>query len=173
MRRHEIEEPAADAHLCTNEAAPLDFARIQIKVMVRREDWRLCQNRDAVLPALITKIEREGVLHLRQLGELRNFVDALSALDAAINFLQADQIRMLLIDDSSDPSEVELLVHADAYMNVVGHHANGATTGYRSCATDTQKHKEQQDRNHSNRSRKPILATHFILCVSVLGWQSC
>src|SRR5437763_3764608 len=116
MRRNEIDESAADAHLGANEAAPFSFASIQIKMMVRRENWCLGKNRDAILPALILQIEGERVLHLRQLGEFRNFVDALRALDAAIDFLQTYEVRMLLIDDSSDARKVEHLVHAVAYV---------------------------------------------------------
>src|SRR5256885_1485015 len=124
MRRNEIDESAADADLGANKTAAFSLASIQVEMMIAGENRCLGKNRDAILPALILQIEGERVLHLRKLREFRNFVDALCALDAAIDFLQTYEIRMLLIDDSSDTREVELLVHADAYMNVVGHHAD-------------------------------------------------
>jgi hypothetical protein len=48
----------------------------------------------------------------------------LCARNASIHFLQTYQIRMLSVDDAGNAWQVELLVHADAHMNVIGHYAH-------------------------------------------------
>ena len=90
--------------------------------MIGRHDRKARENRDAILSALIAQVEREGIIHARQLCNLSDLVDALSAGDAAIDFLQAHQIGTLGVDDGGDARQIKFLVHADADMDVVSHH---------------------------------------------------
>src|SRR5436309_5207584 len=124
MSRDKIDRKAASIYLRTNHAAAFGFARVQIKTMFRGFDRKTRQNRHAVLSALIAQIEREGIVHLCQLRKFGDLVNSLRSLHSTINFLQTDEIRTLRIDDPCNALQIELLVHADAHMNVVGHDAN-------------------------------------------------
>ena len=82
------------------------------------------QNRDTVLPALVFQVESERVIHMREFREFRNLINAPGTLHPAIDFLQTDKIRMLLLNYASDARQIEFLVHADTDVNVVSHHAD-------------------------------------------------
>ena len=60
---------------------------------------------------------------LRHLRELDDLVFAFRAPYASVDFLQADEIRTLSIDHVGNALQVQLLVHANADVNVVRHHA--------------------------------------------------
>jgi hypothetical protein len=124
MCGHKVQLLALKSHFRANETAAFSFTQVFVMTMFGCRNANARENRDAVLPALIWKIERERIVHFRELREFGNFVDALRPFDAAIDFLQANQVRVLLIDDFSDASEIEFLVHADTDMDVVGHYAD-------------------------------------------------
>src|SRR2546423_2533244 len=92
MRGCEIDDAPVDVHFGANEATPLSLARIQIKTMIGGSDWIAREDRDAVLPSLIFQIESERIIHVREFCELLNLVYAPGALDASIDFLQANEI---------------------------------------------------------------------------------
>ena len=76
-----------------------------------------------VFTALIVEIRRKSKFHVGQFRELDDLVFAFSASYTAVNFLQADEIRALSVNHIGNALEVQLLVHADADVNVVRHHA--------------------------------------------------
>jgi len=76
------------------------------------------------LPALITKIEGEGIIHLRHPGNFGNLINALCSFDASIDFLQAHEIGMLRVNHAGNARQIKFLVHADADVNVIGHDTN-------------------------------------------------
>src|SRR5436190_8751753 len=129
MRSHKIEDASARQNFGPNESAPFSLAEILVKMMVRGANRKARKNSDAVLAALIFQIEGEGVIHLCQLRQFRDFIYALRPFDAAIDFLQSDQISVLFVDDFRNAWQVKLLIHADADVNVVGHYPNGAGVG--------------------------------------------
>ena len=108
MRGCEIDHAPVDVHLGADETTPLSFALIQIKMVISGSDWIARKNRDPVLPALVFQVERERVIHARQLCEFGYLINAPGALDAAIDFLQTDKIRMLLLNHVGDAREVQL-----------------------------------------------------------------
>src|SRR5262245_24524401 len=114
---------AVKSHFRADEAAAFGFAQIFVKPVIRRENRLARKNGDAILSALILQIKGERVIHLCELREFDDLIDPLRTFNAAIDLLQADEIGLLLINDFSDAREVELLVHADAHVDVVGHHA--------------------------------------------------
>jgi lipoate synthase len=88
-----------------------------------REDGEAREDGDAVPAALVGEVRREGVLHAREARQLRDLIDAVRALDAAIDFLQTDEIDVLAPDHCGDAREVDLLVHARPDVDVVRHDA--------------------------------------------------
>src|SRR5258707_1077149 len=102
-----VYEAAADADFSADKAAALSLSGVLIEAMIGRHDRKPRENCNAILPALIAQIERKGVIHARQLRNLSDLVDALSARDAAIDFLQANQIGMLCVDDAGDARSEE------------------------------------------------------------------
>src|SRR5436305_8471258 len=101
MSGDEIYRSSADRDTDANKSSPFRFAPISVAAMVYRENGKARKHADAILPALIMKIVCEGILHLRQTRQFRHLVNTLSALNAPVNFLQADQIGMLPVDDFS------------------------------------------------------------------------
>ena len=81
------------------------------------------------MSALISQVEGERVVHVREFREFCNLVYALRPFHAAIDFLQADQIGMLRVNHSGNAGQVEFLIHADTDMNVVSHDAHRAGVG--------------------------------------------
>ena len=67
--------------------------------------------------------EMEGHLerHRNEIG----LVDPVGADQACIQFLQCDDVRVVPVDDLCDPQRGYFAVHADATVDVVGHHGKG------------------------------------------------
>src|ERR1700752_1441067 len=99
MRRDKVKPTPVDYHLRANTAATLSLAQILEQPVLSCSDWKPGKNRDAVLVALIGKIERERIIHAGELGELCDLVNSLRALDAAVDFLQTDKVRTLFVND--------------------------------------------------------------------------
>src|SRR2546422_2586459 len=81
MSRDEIYGVPIHPHFGADKTAALGFARVFVQAMICGHDWKARENRHAVLPALITKIEGEGIIHLCYPGDFRNLVDALRSFD--------------------------------------------------------------------------------------------
>ena len=77
----------------------------------------------AVFAALVGDVFLEVNRHVREFCELGGQIALLRALDAAINFLQADDVDLGVEDDLRDALEIEFPVESLAVVDVVGHHA--------------------------------------------------
>src|SRR5262249_21512166 len=104
-------------------AAALGLALILEHSMNGVLDRKSRQDSNAILAALKVEIRRERILHSRHRSQLGDLVFPFRSLYAAIDLLQTDQIRPFAIDHVSDALQVQLLVHANADMNVVSHYA--------------------------------------------------
>src|ERR1044072_8629696 len=132
MRGDEVETAPADLDLDADKAAPLAFTPVGESHVVDGEDGEAREQGPAVLPALIVEVVREGVVHPRQTRQLPYLVHAPRPLHAAVNLLQTDYVCARTFYDLRDARKVELLVHADADVNVVGHHVQPhAAAGWR------------------------------------------
>src|SRR5205814_4954123 len=129
MGGNEIDLAAFDFDDRANESAALGFAGVLVKPVVSRQDRSFRKNGDAVLSTLIFQIKGESEVHRREPGQLGNLIGLAGARYAAIDFLEPDQIGVLTLNDLSDTRQIELLVHADAYVNVVGHHPDRFSAG--------------------------------------------
>src|SRR2546427_11970890 len=122
MRGHETQRPVVDLDFNPNHAATLGFSFVLVLAVVNFQNRKARKDRDAVLSALIIEIVSKRVFHLRHTRKLGDLVQAFGSLYAAINLLQTNEVGMLLVDRVGDALQVQLLVHAYADMNVVGHH---------------------------------------------------
>src|SRR6266542_2390893 len=122
MSGNKVQNRAGNVYFNANETTPLCFSPVLVKSMIDCPDRIPGKNRYSVLAALITQVESEGIVHPGHLCDFSDFVDLLRAFDAAINFLQADQIRMLRINHAGDARQIEFFVYADANVDVVSHH---------------------------------------------------
>ena len=89
-------------------------------------DQRLGQGgQDGVAVALLLDVQGgvEVRTHAQKLGQAVRLVDAAGARAADIEFLQGDDIAARIGDDPGHAFEVELAVHPDTAVDVVGHHA--------------------------------------------------
>src|SRR6185436_11245208 len=108
------------------------------------------QDGDPILTALIFQVEGEGKVHPGEPGEFRDLVNALRALDTAINFLQPYQVNMLASDHVSDTRQIEFLIHPDADVNVVSHHANSSGEQVRRGPEKNDEHAKPQNCGHQS-----------------------
>jgi hypothetical protein len=61
--------------------------------------------------------------HAQEFGDRMRLVDAARARAADVQFLESDDVRLVLRDHCGDPGHVQTPVHAKAAMDVVGHDA--------------------------------------------------
>jgi hypothetical protein len=122
VRGNEIDCFDAEVHLNPNHPAPFRLPPVFEFAMINRPYRKAGQDCHTVLPTLIVKIMGEGVIHGCQLCEFSDFIFAFRPFHSSIDLLQPDQVRMLAINYISDALQIELLVHANADVNVVSHH---------------------------------------------------
>src|SRR2546427_6760813 len=102
MCGYEVDRSTIDVRFYANHSAALFLARVCVAAVVDCHDRKARENCDAVLSTLVLKVVSKSIFHAREFRDFGNLIDALCPLNAAINLLQTDKVRMLLIDHLSN-----------------------------------------------------------------------
>ncbi len=114
-------------------------------------DGQAGEDHDAVLAAVEIHGAAEDGVHAGEFSEFRGLIDVAGAERVDVHFLERDEIGIELLDQGGDSREIDLLVHPDAVMDVVGHHGQLHRLPYACCASDGQ-HRSHQRAKSSERS---------------------
>jgi hypothetical protein len=163
MGGHKIDRATVQLDLCAEHTATFGLAPVFKHSMYRFLNGEARKNGHAVFAALIVKVWSEGELHSGQGREFCDLIFVLRASNVPVDLLQSNQIGTLLIDDAGDALQVELLVHPDADVNVVSHHANSPLRGPSDRRGGPKKdHGKDEDHGDSHDH-----VNHFVLDISM------
>ena len=122
-KEHERLRPVGHIDRGLKDSPLFSLVSVWQPMIPRPADRKTRENHVTVFAAIKLNIVAKYHVHLRQSGQHRWLIDSIRSLDTLVHFLQSDNIRPDIVDNSSNSFQVEFPINPLSMMDVVREHA--------------------------------------------------